>query len=203
MKTPLFNSLFVALNKTIPAVLLMGFLGLALATTARAQMTITFAETGGDLIATYSGTLPSWAGTEGTSSGLLNSLNSTSFYSMNGTYAVRSVGGGLTGSWSAANTLSGGVVSGHYFGFDSGGVYAPDDYNGVTLIDGSLTFAGQTFTDLGLSSGTSGSFTLGGGSDPVSYLVGAAVPEPSTSAALFGVAILGVTLARRRGVRRA
>jgi len=59
MKHPPAQSFLVALKKTIPAVLLLGTLSLGLASTARAQMTITFLEDESGVQAVYSGSVPS------------------------------------------------------------------------------------------------------------------------------------------------
>jgi hypothetical protein len=105
---------------------------------------------------------------------------------------VTSPGGSFgSGSFATASTRIGDsiYVSAGYIGL-------PVDYVSGATLTASNVFTGASFSSLGLSPG---SYTWAWSSDSITLNIGAsAVPEPSTYAALAGLAIFGVVLLRRR-----
>lgn len=123
------------------------------------------------------------------------------------------VGGDVTWNGGAENAwqfelglgdVSDSLLIGGNFLKGDGSVYVFDFLSGATtgdfvLVewDGATDFTAEDFSYTGLADGFTGTFAIDG-----NQLVFTAVPEPATTAALFGVGVLGAALFRRR-VRKA
>jgi hypothetical protein len=176
---------------------------LGLGSIAKANISIVFsynALTG--TTATYSG---NWnVGSNGNQWQFQNYMDATSFVSTNENLQT---GFGFldvtpTLPWTMSTSATG--HSGDTFGFQSGRIYGPASFSPFTPINGQATFAGKTFADLGFSpsaiSAGSGSFSLGVPGTINWSITPAAIPEPSSYAALLGSMGLGFALMRRRRV---
>lgn len=201
----LLTRLPFVLKKTLPVVLLLGSLSLALAPKASAQMTLTFTETDGSTTLSYSGSWEIWTLAANPSVGsayaqifagaIYSRPAGTDSYSSAVAYAG-------DGSWSPTATTVGGVLTSgsDSFSFSTGGINAPFGYSAGDPISGSVLFSGSSLSDLGLS-GSSGAINMTGGVTAISWSASvSAVPEPSTYAAIFGVIALGGAACRRRRV---
>jgi len=185
-----------ALKNTIPAVLLLGSLSLVLAPQASAQMTLTFTETNGTAVLTYSGSWDNWSPiANGT--GLYHRLTQSEFWNLTDTYSYNSSGTYTSQfPWTTATVTA---VSGDNVGIDGDYRFAPANYISGTQINGSMTFGDTTLTGLGMTAGTSGSITMFGDHSPIAWTASAAaIPEPSTYAVLCGLVVLGCAVWRRR-----
>jgi hypothetical protein len=94
--------------------------------------------------------------------------------------------------------------TGHTFGFESGefrtkNVYVPLGYDSGDPLSGESFWSGATLASLGATPGTYTWNTRYGGVDDTITL-NVVVPEPSSAAALMGLAALGYGLLRRRRV---
>lgn len=85
---------------------------------------------------------------------------------------------------------------------DSFGIYGTnlDVPSGFTSgsITGAMFFQDRTLADLGISYGLNVNTTLSGSSDSIILTTSAAVPEPSTYAAIVGLFALSAVVYRRR-----
>ena len=202
MKLSSINRLLVALKKTTPAVLLLGALSLATAPSALAQITLTFAYDGTDTISTFNVATNSLSGS---SVGLLNvgadhSLGLGGYWSLSGVDTDLYSSDDFISAWDSF--LQADSFSGDDFSLNSlGGFSVPTGYNlslGAALT-GSMTWVNKSLMDLGFGSDadSSGSFAAAG--TTVNWTAtGSAVPEPSTFAALAGLASMGFAATRRR-----
>ncbi|GHB93832.1 PEP-CTERM sorting domain-containing protein [Cerasicoccus arenae] len=90
-----------------------------------------------------------------------------------------------------------GTITGVPFTVGNGFVTVPTDYvSGDNSLVGSFFIAGQTFDDLGITPAVGATF-IDYGTDLITFTA-TAIPEPSTYAALFGLAILGLVMVRKR-----
>lgn len=188
---------------------------LGIGSLAQGQITLTFEESGSDLIVSASGHYQVSA-TQSASVGApviqlfrIDSAQQQGVQSLEGTY------GQLVGTY---NTYNGGALplsseiniaqstrSGDLFGFelkqvdDYVSIYGNSGFVAGNTVNGTATFTGLDITSAGLVDGTSGAFSIG--NQDFSWYVGSAisaVPEPSTYAAIaFGVLGLGMILKRR------
>lgn len=179
--------------------------GLAsLAAVVRADVTVTLQESGGNVVATYAGSLNT------TSSIGVYPLNPTSpfgsiwplgprFESVTGT-AVILVSQFFTGpaSFGSSGATVTGVVSGQSFGFgpvdqEPGkfGYIVPDGYQSGSALSGTATWNSTSFSGLGI---TPGSYAWTTGTDTIT-LTTISVPEPGVSLmALIGTATAAIRL---------
>lgn len=196
------TSLLITLKKTVPAVLLIGSLSLALAPSTQAQITFTVDEFTTDTL-----TITLQAGTLDFSSG--NTTDTKNLYLLDAddinTDWISSNSGPTFGSGGAFGAVSYDVS----FAQDNG-VNNTDHLMMVWLSD--LTSAGSLASNFTLSFTGSGIFTptavnnfslyWGHPSDTATFQSTtanpSAVPEPGSFAALAGLAGLGFTLCRRR-----
>jgi hypothetical protein len=102
---------------------------------------------------------------------------------------------------SSASIYGGNRISGDTVGFQAkqGGdsyLFLPKGYVPGTAINSSSQWIGQTFSSMGLTSGTSYSWTAG--PDTIQFNVGAAsIPEPSAFV-MLGLGAIGLVARRRR-----
>ena len=195
------------MNKIISAVVLLGFLSLALTPRASAQMTLTITETDGDTTIAYSGSWDSFGeGTEILSVPLDAYVQpGPAFYKLT-PGILKSDGEGVhinaTSPW-AWGFYYATSSTGDYFGFERGYRYAAPGYVSGALIEGSLIYEGSTLMDFGITE-SSGSILMVNGFAPITWTAGVtAVPEPSTYAAIFGACALGFVAFRRNRFKRA
>jgi hypothetical protein len=178
---------------------------------AQAGVTITINQVGGDVVATGSGTIditnltsPSplshAAAMNPKSAALIEGLTTSTAMDQYGvTTFPTQFGTGLF-----ANASSG---SGDQFGVDASTILVPAGYTSG-ILNATDTYAGQTFSSLGLTPGTY-TWTWGTGvhADSLTVQIGAvsAVPEPSTAILAVSGAVAFVTYGwtrRRRHQRR-
>lgn len=201
MKQPFVNRPLFTLKKSLPAVMLLGSLSLALAPAAKAQMTISFTDDGTDTTLTWSG---SWVTFDGSNRSALTqtAINNVNFFAIDGPYSLSThAGNQLSGPlpWSISGTV-GTSSPGAAWGMsaEGGGIYAPESYVAGMSISGSAVFSNKTLTDFGFSGGyESGVLNVTDGS-VVTWSAGSAVPEPNTFAGLAGLAAMGFAASRRR-----
>lgn len=166
-------------------------------TEARGDITITIEQVGNNVVETGSGSV--------TTSGLtVYSHFSSAFYNpqLAPQFALALVGSAfvkddvytLTGpaSFGTGGAATFTTGTGSTFGiYGAAGQFAlPSDYVSGTALSGSATFDNTNFTNLGLTAGTSYTYTLGADQYLTVQIIStaAAVPEPSTAI----VAVLGV-----------
>lgn len=171
---------------------------------AKAAMIVEFTESGGDVIAAYSGSLLMGAGVVVLSPALSGGNDITSMRPANGgfralnnspwTYASTTYSSGAFGT--GAGVISG-SMSGDSFSFSAGGggageLGAPGNYVPGAPIAGVATFSGRSFASLGLSPGAT-VISLADG-DTITVRIAAAVPAPAAGALLVP-ALAGLVLA--------
>ncbi len=193
------RNLVLALKRSIPAVLLLGTLGLGAASPANAQITLTISENGsGDVVFSYSGNWATSSGYDDVGGSSNAYLSSNSFSYTPSPYGATTGATSVTTPWSTSSTLTG-VGTGDAFGFYVDEIYGPNNFTSGTSINGSATFSDVSLSDLGMVGGNSGTLNFGGGNVVNWSTVGAsAVPEPGTYAAWFGAVALGWCVHRRR-----
>jgi hypothetical protein len=206
------NSLFVALKKTIPAVLLLGSLSIATTPVAQAQITINLVVNESTEVATA--TIFGSADLSNASSFAVS--NSGSVPRMRPTQGDMMVGdlgypGLLLRLWTLTKPLDSfglvytdvtpGMVEGPLQGITSSALFLDTSYvSGTALTESSMTIVG-TLESLSLVEGT---FTAMWGNETAAETLTlnvssvSAVPEPSSFAALMGLAVLGLTTVGRR-----
>ena len=189
---------------------------LAPVTPAFAGILISFEEVGSDVVATVSGSLtlpaPTSTGNSITinngiapdspffefgvgQSILADAYNWTSSFPAYGTEGFSGPG------WTNPGTGSG-IADSERFLFGSANLQLPTSFVSGAPIDGTITWANQSFTTLGLTQGT---YSRGLANDPTQTVTLNVVPEPTTSA--LGLVSLGCGAAfvirRARGTKRA
>jgi hypothetical protein len=108
-------------------------------------------------------------------------------------YSGLSVSSSSLGSGSITNATS---SSGDHVYVSNGFISLPIDFISGSSLTGSNTFTGASFTSLGVTPGT---YVWSWAADSITLNISAsAVPEPSTYAALAGLAIFGFVVLRRR-----
>ena len=171
-----------------------------------AAFTFTLTQTGGNVVASGSGTLNLTALTLlGTNSQLSHLYPERAILFAGPTSSTNvSVydGGGLAGA-SSFGTLTGANASagtGSFVGIYGTALdlYVPQGYVSGTALTDSATFNNATLASLGFTPGTY-TYTWGTGANADSLTVTSVVPEPSTWALLgVGAGLLGLALRRRR-----
>lgn len=165
---------------------------MVLASSAKAAITITFAEQGSDVIMNYSGSWDTWE--------LQGFVGQDNVVFRNGLANFPAAGaaggsnGGMTiqvGQW-VSGTFSPSSFEGDAIGWNANLIYAPRNYVQGDPLSGSMTFTDINLNEMGLTAGGSGYFE--GGGNRVDF---SAVPEPS-SLFLIGAAGFAGLLRRRR-----
>lgn len=183
---------------------------LGIGSLAQGQITLTFEESGSDLVVEAFGTFQVAATSSfgGDAQYLARGATSNSW---NTVYALDT----LFGSTSTA-TLSGDVPlmanidifvsyagTGDSFGYETsnsdGWVYGPVGFGVSDSVSGSTTFTNVSFSDIGLGAGDSGTFFIG--AQQFNWAAISPVPEPSTYA-LISMGVLGVCLSLRRRMQQ-
>ena len=180
---------------------------------SHAAISITFDQVGGDVVATYSGSVDLDSMDSTSDLGVVESrgYDGDAAYFRNNAAATVTVGfTNFIASPSFVNASGGApqttlTFSGDDFGLVSTGtfeqVFLPNGYVSGTTISGSLTFESTTIATLGLNPGTHvWQWTGTAPSSPVESATITVIPEPSA----FGLAALGlVSVACRRRRRQA
>jgi hypothetical protein len=203
MKLPTANRLLVALKKNIPAVLLLGALSLALTPAAQAQITLNFTYNGSGVTLDWNVAAGSFAtltpgGTVGTSTEYV--VYHGGLAAESGTMQTLSNPGYSNTAWSSltgATTHSGDNIA--FYG-DRTNVNVPVGFNLTTgTLAGQLTWSSTSLINLGFASDATNSGSFAAMGTTVNWsATNTAIPEPSTYAALFGLATLGFAAVRRR-----
>ena len=177
---------------------------------ARAEVRIVLSATGGNVVATISGSA--------NTAGLGTALHTTSFTVMVADPAFLIAGGGgsyeqqvnlnrydlgLSGPstfgtsdlW-APGDINSGDIAGFIYSPTNGSIYLPRNYVSQSALSGSTTWIGESFMSFGLTPGQSYTWTWGSGGDADSLTV-QIVPEPSTLG-LLTLGLLGFACAIRR-----
>lgn len=180
-------------------------------TIAHGQIILDFEEVGTDLRVTASGTFQvNSASNITTSPGvkLIRQPNSGHIQNVlwsfwgdpngnTGDYLGLSVSGTLPVQMDVNTSL--GERTGNMFGYEivggSGHVYGPASFSAGDSISGTATFYNLGFANIGMTAGTSGSFSVG--SQNFNWNAITAVPEPSTYA-LISIGVLGACLILKR-----
>jgi hypothetical protein len=208
------NYLLVPLKKSIPAVLLLGLLSLAIAPKAVAQITFTVDEFTTDTLSITLNPGSLFAPETVPSTNQLTLFDATGGNTNTEWLNPANVfgsGGGAFGSAAQTLAIASGFDTGSPFGGDSVAWQWDSDLStaGDLVIGLSFTFASvgafnpanvDTWT-LVWSDANSGPIAQSVGS-ALTGAVSSAVPEPSTYAALFGAIALGGAVCRRRGRTR-
>lgn len=186
---------------------------LAATSSASAGILISIAETGGDVVATVSGsiTLPGGASpTYGENQSRMAPSQSffefgtqpnveKDLYAFSENFPAFGTSGYSGPNYTSA--IESGIADNERFVVASGGLAMNQAYAGGE-ISGTLTWASQTFTTLGLTAGTYSRALLGDGTQTVTIQVGPApdnaVPAPSTLALVLGGLMLSGYPVRRR-----
>ncbi len=182
------------------------------AQTINAQVSILFEETDTGVTCTYSGSLDTsnavtygpiaMQPNAGIHSGNANlaskSISATHCYRY--TLSTTSASFGTATTFSAASSFSTDSES-KFFNIagKNGYLLIPESYDSVFSLSGSIAWAGETFSSLGLVAGTY-IFSIGNStaSETITLTIPAAVPEPATYAAGVGIFALGLAALRRR-----
>jgi hypothetical protein len=205
MKIDSLVRLLVVMKKTIPAVLLLGSVGLGLAPTAKAQLTFTLDTFTTDTLAITIDGASLLSGTTPTNGkNFLSLINADDLTGVSWSVAVSS------SSYSAASLGSSSIAFAYLYNSSN-----PEFGGDVAIIQGSEPYiSGSSFgSDFTVTWSGSGAFDLNGvtnfaliwGSvDYAHYEIQSvvavnAVPEPSTYAAIIGaIALFGAVAVRRR-----
>jgi len=189
---------------------------LAPVTPAFAGILISFEEVGSDVVATVSGSLtlpaPTSTGNSITinngiapdspffefgvgQSLLADAYNWTSSFPAYGTEDFNGPG------WVDRATIAtaSGIADSERFLFGSANLQLPTSFVSGAPIDGTITWANQSFTTLGLTQGT---YSRGLDNDPTQTVTLNVVPEPTTSVLAFAGVGCCAVLAARRARRR-
>lgn len=196
------------LKGILSAVLLLGFLGLALAPSARAQITMNFVYNGTDTTLTYNvapGSLSSLASGGTAAPSAEHTVANGGLISVTGiNLAVYTISPFTNTLWGgptvAATSFSGDEIR---FFSGSSGIRVPIGYDRVNgTLAGTMIWTSISLINLGFASDatTSGSFAAAGTTVNWSA-TNTAIPEPSTYAALFGLVALCFVAVRRRAKR--
>jgi hypothetical protein len=186
-------------------ILLVGGL-IALASPARAALTINIQQFGSDVVATASGSL------DLSGLGLVTSSGSTSIdllYPTAGTIAVGTPGSSTvyTGFSTVGSLGSGGfTVANSHTGTlteadkADGYIFLPHNYSSGTQLNGTATWSNTTFSALGLTPGASLVYSWSGDSITVNAVT--SVPEPATAILpMLGTLFLLAIWRQRRSLR--
>jgi hypothetical protein len=170
--------------------------------TTRAGAVITFEQVGNDVVATASGSLDlSGLGAptdDFVQPGLVASIGYLVLSQQTTPNAPDEVFSGATGpsSFGSGGFFAPSFGTGDTVGVVSGDIHVPVGYVSGTPLSASDTFAGQTFTTLGLTPGT---YTYTWSTDSLTIQIGAAsVPEPSSLAMGSCAALAGLMVWMRR-----
>lgn len=191
-----------------------GLLAASLAATAQAAIVVTIEESGGDILASYSGSLDNWDGllfVGGDISLDHDRLSATTLRVGTPWDNLGFSGWSGPASWGPGGGFPASAISvvGDFFVVDTNGsgsprIYIPKNYVWGRTLSGSATFAHVTFASLGLNAGqyvytspANQTVTVNIGKDGH---VGA-VPEPATWGLMVpGFGLIGGALRRRRKV---
>ena len=193
-----------SLNATPFRKIFAGLAGIfALAAPARAVVVINIQQVGSDVVATSSGSL------DLSGLGLVTANGSTSFDYMSPSSGILFVGTPGSSSVYTGFTTSGNLGSGSFTSANSNSgdlmgadmadsyLFLPHNYASGSNIAGSATWSVATFGTLGLTAGSSLTYSWSGDSITVNVL--SPVPEPATAALLSGCgAAFLVGIYRRR-----
>jgi hypothetical protein len=189
----------------VPAVLGLT-LALALCRQARADFVVNVTESGGDVLATGSGTIDTTDLTflgYGGAGAFLNASTPAAFFGPNTPVTVNYYSGiSGPGSFGASNqNFEADSGNGDLVGVYPTTLWLPQNYVSGSLLSSSDTFAGQSFSSLGLTPGTY-TWTWGSGADADSFTMNigpsAAVPEPASFMMLGTGSLALLDYARRR-----
>lgn len=190
------------MKTSVKAAVLLG-LSAVIAASLSASITISIVESQTGVDVTYSGTLD----LTGTSVASSSSTNSNTW--------LRPGNGQVWNMVSAYDRYTGIMTNSLVFGTDTSGSGGPTNRSGDSFgiygtnldvpsgftsgtISGAMFFQNRTLADLGISYGLNVNTTLSGSSDLIILTTSAAVPEPSTYAAIFGLLALCAVWHRRR-----
>ena len=175
---------------------------------AHAAITVNFSESGGNVVAAYSGSLDltgttyqdsyanpggGYAVAPGSSSFVIGISGNMDIHSHYGDTGITSFGSGTDPVY--ADSSTGDLFACMVFGGTNYNLFLPAGYESGTVISGAATWNGTTIAAMGLVPDTSHVFTLP--NDSFAVNIGSSVPEPS-AAALLAFAGLAASLRRRR-----
>jgi len=166
------------------------------ASSAHADIIVSWENNSGDLVVRWDGNISNW-----TRGSVVNPGTRVYFQQDNGLHAFGNgnVDLAFTGSihnWYTGHSFSNDVLSGDNFGTagNSNWIYMPYNYAGET-ISGSVTFAGS---GTAVASFVAGSRDLGFGDNDYIVFQAYSVPDTGSTAALLGAGVVTLASARRR-----
>ena len=183
----------------------------SLVNSADGALTVDITEVGGDVVATFSGSLDltgasyldsdtnpggGQAVAPGISSFVLGTSGTMDIYSHMGDSEITAFGVGSSPVY--ADSSTGDLFACMVFGGSNYNLFLPGGYVFGSTISGTATWNGTTIAGMGLIPDSSHVFTLP--ADSFTVNVGSSVPEPST-AALLGLFTAAGLFSRRRAVK--